>query len=180
MHFLDEQYYKKGLRLYQKNIEIQLQSNVSSYGLDAYQTLNNKPIRRLIVPPFDGNAAGMQALPPYEAFTYTTKPQSPTGNSFAPIEAIDGAYIRLVNMKNQQVRDDTPLSYFKNDTTLISDKCFFPDQPRMDFTQSKIFYPNLNIVTPNVGLSLMLVFEYWDVYLETATLKESTDGGFPI
>lgn len=185
MEVLDIFFLRQGLRIYRKNIEIQLQGTSRVYSLDKYQTLNNKPLRKIIIPPFFGisGVAQMPCLPPYDQglLKYVTNPQSPSGYQLAPIEAIDGAYIRLVNMKNQQIDESTPLSFFKNDTTLYGDKGIFVDAPCMDFTQSNIFYPTTNIPAANPNLAIMIIVEYWDLLVEKPGFAmNSFDGGFPV
>ena len=157
-----------GLRIYRKLIEIPLATNTKVYGLDKYQSLNGKPVRKLIVPPLATVNGSAVPLPPYnfDGAVYVTPPLSEGGRAVAPIEAIDGAYLCMVNMKNQKVDDGTPLSFFKNDTTWYGDKGLFCDCPTIDFTQSNVYYPTTDIPNANPGTSIMIVVEYWDVYIE--------------
>lgn len=154
------------IKLYRKYIEISLSTNKKEYNLDKWQSLNGKALNRIMVPnffgPYNNNPAGTGAL-----VGYVNSPLTPSGLAIitAP-EAIDGAYLKLINQQNQAVDDLVPLQFFRADNYYFADKMFYADTPYIDWTQSKIIYPDATIPGAQNGKSFYLIAEYFDVVYE--------------
>ena len=154
----------KVLKIFRKTIEITLDAASKDYPLDKYQVLNNKPIVRLVIPQINFT---FYALANYGGTgTYTTNPQSISGKVLARVEAIDGAYLNLTNMGNQLTDDSIPLKLYRQDPEYFGKKGLFEDEPKIDFTQSKIWYPTLLIPTAETTRSIQIVVDYKDWYEE--------------
>ena len=148
------------MSIFRKTIEIKLETGKVDYALDKYQVMNGKPISKFVLP---NTNFTFYALANYGGTgTYTTNALAPSGNTFARVEGINGAYLYLTNADNQLIADQVPLMLYRQDPEYFSEKGIFSDRPCIDFTQSKIWYPSNAVPGAEDGRSILIVVEYYD------------------
>lgn len=154
--------WNKDMIIFRKTIEVNLKTDQIDYVLDKFQQLNNKPINKFIIPNLNFT---FYPLAMYGGTgTYTNNPLSIGGKPLARIEAINGAYLYLTDSGNRLIADQVPLMLYRQDPDYFGEKGLFKDYPCVDFTQTKIAYPNnAALVNAQNGNSIMIVVEYWDV-----------------
>lgn len=144
---------------YRKTIEITLKTGVKEYPLDKYQSLNFLKTTRIMVP---------QSL---DQGTVV----SPTGKILSGV-ALNGAYIILKNTNNETVDQDTPLLAYAYDSTFVENSeergRALKDKPCIDFTQSKVYFPDNTIPDDEAGKSILIIIESEDINPEPSRIPE--------